>query len=157
MCQPTFLSFKFGGVFREEVKIHFEDLDPHRFEDLVRELIYDFRDWQTIEAFTEPRPSKTFVLKFLKAVFLCLRGPKKTYFGGQDLLRERAMLFLGNLERATGFDPQPSALYATVSDLCESVRSVAPNSQVVLLGRPRVIAGGSFETDAILHCWSALS
>ena len=30
--------------------IHFEDLDPHRFEDLVRELIYDFRHWQTIEA-----------------------------------------------------------------------------------------------------------
>jgi hypothetical protein len=30
--------------------IHFEDLDPHRFEDLVRELIYDFRQWQTIEA-----------------------------------------------------------------------------------------------------------
>lgn len=30
--------------------IHFEDLDPRRFEDLVRELIYDFRDWQTIEA-----------------------------------------------------------------------------------------------------------
>lgn len=29
--------------------IHFEDLDPKRFEDLVRELIYDFRDWQTIE------------------------------------------------------------------------------------------------------------
>ncbi len=30
--------------------IHFEDLDPRRFEDLVRELIYRFRDWQTIEA-----------------------------------------------------------------------------------------------------------
>lgn len=30
--------------------LHFEDLDPKRFEDLVRELIYDFRDWQTIEA-----------------------------------------------------------------------------------------------------------
>lgn len=30
--------------------IHFEDLDPKRFEDLVRELVYDFRDWQTIEA-----------------------------------------------------------------------------------------------------------
>ena len=30
--------------------IHFEDLDPHRFEDLIRELIYDYRDWQTIEA-----------------------------------------------------------------------------------------------------------
>lgn len=30
--------------------IHFEDLDPHRFEDLVRELAYDFNDWQSIEA-----------------------------------------------------------------------------------------------------------
>jgi len=30
--------------------IHFEDLDPHRFEDLVRQLIYDYKDWQTIEA-----------------------------------------------------------------------------------------------------------
>ena len=30
--------------------IHFEDLEPHRFEDLVRELIYDFKDWQSIEA-----------------------------------------------------------------------------------------------------------
>ncbi|MEK7447394.1 MAG: hypothetical protein AAB632_01145 [Patescibacteria group bacterium] len=29
--------------------IHFEDLDPHRFEDLVRRLIYDFNDWQNIE------------------------------------------------------------------------------------------------------------
>lgn len=30
--------------------IHFEDLDPHRFEDFIRELIYDFKDWQSIEA-----------------------------------------------------------------------------------------------------------
>lgn len=30
--------------------IHFEDLDPHRFEDLIRELAYDYKDWQTIEA-----------------------------------------------------------------------------------------------------------
>jgi len=30
--------------------LHFEDLEPHRFEDLVRQLIYDFRDWQDIEA-----------------------------------------------------------------------------------------------------------
>jgi hypothetical protein len=30
--------------------IHFEDLDPHRFEDLIRELIYDYKEWQSIEA-----------------------------------------------------------------------------------------------------------
>src|SRR5437773_3294783 len=37
-------------VARTFAPIHFEDLDPHRFEDLIRELIYDFRDWQSIEA-----------------------------------------------------------------------------------------------------------
>jgi integrase len=30
--------------------LHFEDLDPHRFEDLVRRLIYDFRPWRHREA-----------------------------------------------------------------------------------------------------------
>lgn len=30
--------------------LHFEDLEPHRFEDLIRQLIYDFRLWQSIEA-----------------------------------------------------------------------------------------------------------
>jgi hypothetical protein len=30
--------------------LHFEDLEPHRFEDLVRQLVYDFRVWRKIEA-----------------------------------------------------------------------------------------------------------
>lgn len=30
--------------------LHFEDLEPHRFEDLVRRLLYGFRDWSSIEA-----------------------------------------------------------------------------------------------------------
>jgi hypothetical protein len=30
--------------------LHFEDLEPHRFEDLVRRLLYTFRDWSNIEA-----------------------------------------------------------------------------------------------------------
>ncbi len=30
--------------------LHFEDLEPHRFEDLVRRLLYSFRDWNGIEA-----------------------------------------------------------------------------------------------------------
>lgn len=30
--------------------LHFEDLEPHRFEDLVRRLIYDFRPWRHLEA-----------------------------------------------------------------------------------------------------------
>src|SRR5688572_29392877 len=38
------------SVTRTYGPIHFEDLEPHRFEDLVRELIYDYKDWQAIEA-----------------------------------------------------------------------------------------------------------
>jgi hypothetical protein len=37
-------------IARTYAPIHFDDLDPHRFEDLVRELIYDFKEWQAIEA-----------------------------------------------------------------------------------------------------------
>jgi len=29
--------------------LHFEDLDPHRFEDLTRQLVYDFRNWASLE------------------------------------------------------------------------------------------------------------
>ena len=30
--------------------LHFEDLEPHRFEDLVRQLVYDFKQWRSLEA-----------------------------------------------------------------------------------------------------------
>ncbi|HQS58361.1 MAG: hypothetical protein B7Y56_09690 [Gallionellales bacterium 35-53-114] len=39
-----------ANVTRTLGPIHFEDLDPHRFEDLIRQLVYDFRQWQTIES-----------------------------------------------------------------------------------------------------------
>ena len=38
------------SVTRTYGQIHFEDLDPKRFEDLVRQLIYDYKSWQSIEA-----------------------------------------------------------------------------------------------------------
>jgi hypothetical protein len=30
--------------------LHFEDLEPKRFEDLIRQLIYDFKTWRRLEA-----------------------------------------------------------------------------------------------------------
>jgi hypothetical protein len=30
-------------------QLHFEDLDPHRFEDLVRQLVYGYRNWVALE------------------------------------------------------------------------------------------------------------
>lgn len=37
-------------VTRTTGPLHFEDLEPKRFEDLVRQLAYDFRNWNTLEA-----------------------------------------------------------------------------------------------------------
>jgi hypothetical protein len=31
-------------------QLHFEDLEPHRFEDLIRQLVYGFRDWVALES-----------------------------------------------------------------------------------------------------------
>lgn len=39
-----------GKTTRTLNPLHFEDLEPHRFEDLVRQLVYDFREWVSIEA-----------------------------------------------------------------------------------------------------------
>jgi len=37
------------SVTRTLGPLHFEDLEPKRFEDLVRQLIYDFRPWRALE------------------------------------------------------------------------------------------------------------
>ena len=37
-------------VTRTFAPLQFEALEPHRFEDLVRDLLYGYRDWQRIEA-----------------------------------------------------------------------------------------------------------
>lgn len=38
------------AVSRTLGPLHLEDLEPHRFEDLVRQLLYDFRPWRDLEA-----------------------------------------------------------------------------------------------------------
>jgi hypothetical protein len=37
-------------VFKTINPLHFEDLEPHRFEVLVRQLLYDFKKWVNLEA-----------------------------------------------------------------------------------------------------------
>lgn len=39
-----------SGPMRTFSPLHFEDLEPRRFEDLVRQLAYDFRQWRMLEA-----------------------------------------------------------------------------------------------------------
>lgn len=46
----SYVQFYSNMVTRTINPIHFEDLEPHRFEDLIRQLMYDFKDWKSIEA-----------------------------------------------------------------------------------------------------------
>lgn len=39
-----------ANVSRTVNPLHFEDLEPRRFEDLVRQLAYEFRPWRKLEA-----------------------------------------------------------------------------------------------------------
>lgn len=39
-----------AGTTRTLNPLHFEDLEPKRFEDLIRQLIYDFKNWRRLEA-----------------------------------------------------------------------------------------------------------
>jgi len=48
--------------------LHFEDLDPHRFEDLVRQLIHDFRSWNQIEALGRSGADEGIDIRALEAV-----------------------------------------------------------------------------------------
>jgi len=44
------ISYHLMKVTRTINPLHFEDLEPHRFEDLIRQLVYDLKDWKSIEA-----------------------------------------------------------------------------------------------------------
>src|SRR3984957_15074911 len=49
--------------------LHFEDLDPHRFEDLIRQLAYDFRPWKQLEATGRSGADDGFDARGIEGVF----------------------------------------------------------------------------------------
>lgn len=48
--------------------LHFEDLEPHRFEDLIRQLIYEFRPWKSLEATGRSGSDEGFDVRGFEAV-----------------------------------------------------------------------------------------
>lgn len=55
--------------------LHFEDLDPHRFEDLVRQLLHDFRPWNQIEALGRSGADEGVDIRALEAVHDSMAEP----------------------------------------------------------------------------------
>lgn len=50
MLQSTLEHAEMSPTTKTLNPLHFEDLEPHRFEDLIRQLAYDFREWSNLEA-----------------------------------------------------------------------------------------------------------
>jgi hypothetical protein len=50
--------------------LHLEDLEPHRFEDLVRQLLYDFRAWAQLEAVGRSGSDHGFDVRAQEAIVL---------------------------------------------------------------------------------------
>ena len=48
--------------------LHFEDLEPHRFEDLVRQLIYDFRNWKALDGLGRSGSEQGFDVRGVEAL-----------------------------------------------------------------------------------------
>lgn len=58
--------------------LHFEDLEPHRFEDLVRQLAYDLREWRSIEAVGRVGSDEGIDIRAIEAVSDPRRDIEKT-------------------------------------------------------------------------------
>lgn len=92
--------------------IHFEDLEPKRFEDLIRGLIYDLREWMEIEATGRSGNDKAFDIRAWEKIpasdeadtdetnkwlIQCKRekqiGPKKAAEYAKAILKENGDLY----------------------------------------------------------------
>lgn len=99
--------------------LHFEDLEPHRFEDLVRQLVYDFRDWASLEAIGRTGADEGIDIRAIELALGTDIQPEDEFaLDGEDadLLRsdaiQRGWLIQCKRERALG----PKRVRSIVSD-----------------------------------------
>lgn len=89
-------------VARTFAPVHFEDLDPHRFEDLVRELIYDFRDWQSIEATGRSGSDDGFDIRAREKAAITVEGAEEDNSTISHPMNGNLWMIQGKREKAIG-------------------------------------------------------
>ena len=80
----------------------FQDLEPHRFEDLVRQLAYSFRDWKTIEPTGRLGADDGMDIRAIEPVFA--RAAERDESGEleDEVIAERTWIFQCKRERQIG-------------------------------------------------------
>jgi hypothetical protein len=97
--------------------LHLEDLEPHRFEDLIRQLLYDFRPWRSLEATGRSGADEGFDARAIEVI------PRESVNrdGGEDeeldaaVVSERIWLVQCKREKAIG----PQKLIGYLDDIAE--------------------------------------
>lgn len=73
--------------------LHFEDLDPHRFEDLVRQLVYGYRSWVILEATGRSGADDGVDIRAVESL-APPRSDESDADGGDELLGEQRVWFI---------------------------------------------------------------
>lgn len=98
--------------------LHLEDLEPHRFEDLIRQLLYDFRPWRSLEATGRAGSDDGFDARAVEIVagepIAEPTGADDEAAGGADEM-ERVWLVQCKREKAIG----PQKLIGHLDDIAE--------------------------------------
>jgi Restriction endonuclease len=94
--------------------LHFEDLEPHRFEDLVRQLIYDFRLWKTLEGTGRSGSDEGFDVRGVEVFDMISDSDdeEKADVENQETSAEMERLWLIQCKREKSIPPQKLAKYA---------------------------------------------
>ena len=93
--------------------LHFEDLEPHRFEDLVRQLIYDFRTWKSLEGLGRSGSDEGFDVRGVQIIeSLDSDDPDREDEDNQEASNGSERLWLIQCKREKSIPPKKLAKYA---------------------------------------------
>jgi hypothetical protein len=143
--------------------LHFDDLEPHRFEDLVRQLLYGFRNWVALEPLGRSGADEGIDIRGIEAVGPALseEGEEDTDPGGSE---QRVWFMQCKREKALGpakarqvvtdatanvIDPPYGFILAAPCELSKRTRDTLVD-ELRALGVRQILAWGRTDLEDLL-------
>jgi hypothetical protein len=134
--------------------LHFEDLDPHRFEDLARLLIHDFRNWSHLEPLGRTGNDDGFDIRGIE-----IATSESTDDGGeeQDDIPGEERQWLVQCKRENKIPPKKMAIYATEITKHENLHGVLFITSANLTKASREVLYNQLRASGIkeIYIWAA--
>jgi hypothetical protein len=134
--------------------LHFEDLEPHRFEDLARLLIHDFRNWSQLEPLGRTGSDDGFDIRGLEIV-----APEVTDGSeeDQDAIPGEERLWLVQCKREGKIPPSKMTTYAAEITKHENLHGVLFITSANLTKASREVLYGKLRAAGIkeIYIWAA--